>query len=141
MQNWSDYSSVFKLPEYQCQTLEVFDEDDNGYVQYGFFDNDQMVARVMISFSIETEVACVTAMFVHPQYQNQGIGRKIAYGLRDFAIKGGWINKKVVTTATQGEGSEPFATGIGPQIDLNDPNSVYMQWREQYAQEMGFTNP
>jgi GNAT superfamily N-acetyltransferase len=140
MQNWSEYSSVFRLPEYQCQTLEVFDKNENGYVQYGFFDDDLMVARVVISFSMETETACVTAMFVHPEYQNQGIGRKIAYGLRDFAIKCGWINKKVVTTATQNEGSEPFATGIGPQINLNDLDSAYMIWREQYAQEMGFTD-
>jgi len=132
MNNWSDYSSVFGLPEYQCQTLEVFDENGDGYVQYGFFDNSFMVARVMITFTIETQIACVTIMVVDPDYQNQGIGKKLAYGLRDFAIACDWINKKVTTTATLGGGSEPFATGIGPEIDLNDLNSSYMIWRADY---------
>lgn len=145
--DWLSYAYVFHLPEYECRIAKKFDEFDNGWVRYEFYDNNEMIANLTIRFNIEFEIAQVTVLIIAPSHRNLGIGKRIAYGLYDFAIACGWVDKQIVIKNSFAEsapvnGSEPFATAIaGDEIDLTDKNTLYMQWRKEYAQEMGFTNP
>lgn len=144
--NWLSYAHVFRLPEYECQISQDFDEFGNGWVRYGFYDNHEMITNLTIRFNVDYEMAQVTVLIVAPSHRNLGIGKRISYGLYDFAIECGWINKQIVIKNSFAEqapenSSEPFANAIaGSEIDLTDKNTLYMQWRKEYAQEMGFTD-
>lgn len=145
--DWLSYAHVFRLPEYKCQIFERFDDLGNGLVRYEFYDDNKMIVNLSIRFNVDFETAQVTLLVIAPSHRNLGIGKRIAYGLYDFAIECGWVNKQILIKNSFAEnapvnGSEPFATAIaGDEVDLTDKNTLYMQWREQYAQEMGFTNP
>lgn len=145
--DWLSYADVFHLSEYQCSVLENFDEFGNGYVRYGFYDNGEMITNLTVRFDVEFNIAQVAVLIVAPNYRNLGIGKRIAYGLYNFAIKCGWRDKRIIIKNSFLEqsppnSSEPFASAItGSEIDLTDKNTLYMQWREEYAQEMGFANP
>jgi len=135
MSRWSDYASCFNLSEYRCQVNEFLDDNEEGHIDYMFFSDDVLVAQTTLIVRLSANETVVPFLTVNPNFRGQGIGRKIVNGYLELGRRSGLINTKVYTTALETEGSEPWVSSIGPEINPLDPNDKWFQWCEQYQKD------
>lgn len=131
MSQWKDYASCFNLPEYECQVLETLDNEQTK-IEYNFYLDQNLVAKTILIVRPDRNETVVPLLIVSPEFRGQGIGRKIVHGYLELGKRSGLIQTKVFTTALETEGSEPWVSGIGPEINPLDPNDPWLQWCEQY---------
>lgn len=135
MINWEECISYFDLSEYECQVYTTGPNENIGHVFYEFYSNEKKIAASQIRFNFESKKYGIDVIWVHPDYRNKNIGKRMAAAYYDIAIYAGMVTDNITTTTTidsNGPGSEPWLTCIGPEVNLLDPNDPYVIWQKEF---------
>ena len=135
MINWETCIPYFCLPEYRCEIYTIGPSEKYGSVFYEFYDDDLKVAVSQISFNFDVERYGIDLIWVHENYRNKNIGRRMAAAYYDVAVFAGMVTDNIRTTTTinsNGSGSEPWLNCIGPEVNLLDPNDPYVVWQREF---------
>lgn len=135
--NWQECVPYFCLSEYDCKVYTTGPSDKIGSVFYEFYDESVLIAMSQISFNYETQKFGIDKIWVHEDYRNMNIGRKMAAAYYDVAIHGDMVTENIRTTTTlnpDGPGSEPWLNCIGPEVNLLDQNDPYVVWQNQFRE-------
>lgn len=138
--NWEECIQYFDLSEYECHVYTTGPAENIGHVFYEFYDNGEKIAASQIRFNFESKRYGIDTIWVHPKYQNQNIGRRMAAAYYDVAVHMNMVTSDITTSTTinpDGPGSEPWLTCIGPEVNLLDPNDPYVIWQKEFRAAQG----
>ena len=134
-----EYNNILSAKEY-CELRAavgwqalIEEQAQSGLVNSDFIiacrDGDQIVGCARI-FWDKGYIAYLADVMVKPEYQKQGIGKKLVsecIGYIDGQLKDGWRIKIVIVSA---KGKEPFYEKFGFQLRPNAHDGAGMQlWR------------